>query len=199
MKMDPILTKAARFAGKKDYDGAIKTLEPEASRYYGSFTYCYLLAVSYLYSRIFGVALTYFKQAHKIKMRDTNTMLGLAALYLNHGDTDKALDLYLEVQSLDANDKIAKKALKIIRKNPGPENISAWIDSGRLHVLFPPFPRAEISRKSLTFGLLAGAAALCIIFGIAFASGSGPFERSRREIPAEITLTAEERDRKSVV
>jgi tetratricopeptide (TPR) repeat protein len=194
MKLDPILTKAVRLARKKKYDGAIKILEVEANRYYGSFTYYYLLGVSYLYSKIFGVALTYLKQAYKLKMRDTNTLLGLAALYLNHGDTDKAVDLYLEVQSIDSSNKIAKKALKIIRKFPGQEKISAWIDSGRLSSLFPAFPKVNIARKSLALGILAGAVVVCIAIGIAHMAGLTSFGSSPREIPTGITLTAEERE-----
>ncbi|MCL2374658.1 MAG: tetratricopeptide repeat protein, partial [Treponema sp.] len=108
MKLDAILTRAVRFARKKKYDEAIKTLEVEANRYYGSPTYYYLLGVSYLYSNIFGMALTYLRlAADQKKMRDPRALLGLAALYLNHGDTDKAVDLYLEIQTIDASNKIA--------------------------------------------------------------------------------------------
>ena len=194
MKLDPILTKAVRLARKKKYDVAITILETEATRYYGSFTYYYLLGVSYLHSKIFGVALTYLKQAYKLKMRDPNTLLGLAALYLNHGDTDKAVDLYLEVQSIDATNRIAKRALKIVRKFPGSENISEWIDSGRLPTLFPPIPKLDVSKKGLALGFVTGAAVLCIFFGIAHIAGMTSLGRSQREIPAGITLTAEERD-----
>jgi tetratricopeptide (TPR) repeat protein len=144
MTFDPVLIKAARFARNGNYDGAIKLLESEESRYFGSFTYYYLLGLSYLYSQVFGMALTNFKLAREQKIRDPLVLLGLAALYLNHGDTDKALDLYLEVLELDENNRIAKKALKIIRKYPGPENIAAWIDSGKLPVLFPPLPKLPL-------------------------------------------------------
>ena len=199
MKLDPILTKAVRFAGKRNYDAAIKTLESEANRYYGSYTYYYLLGISYLYSNVFGVALTYLKLAMEKKARDPLTMLGLAALYLNHGDTDKAVDLYLEVLVIDPSNKIAGRALKIIRKNSGAESISAWIDSGRLHVLFPPFPRLDISPKSIGFGIIAGAAALSLLFGIGVKTGLLPLPgglapKDNRTVPAEIILEKEEID-----
>ena len=196
MKLDPILTKAVMLARKKKYDEAIKTLENEVNRYYGSFNYYYVLALSYLHSKIFGVSLTYFRQAYEQKMRDPHTLLGLAALYLNHGDTDKAVDLYLEVQSIDSSNRIARRALKIIRKFPGPENVSAWIDSGGLPSLFPPFPQIDISWKKLTFGVLAGAAVLGVGLGIAFKAGAFSMSpgRSQRILPTEISLAAEERD-----
>ena len=193
MKLDPILSKAVSLARKKKYDEAISTLESEVNRYYGSFNFYYLLGLSYLHSKIFGVALTYFRQAREQKMRDPNTLLGLAALYLNHGDTDKAVDLYLEVQSIDSSNIIASRALKIIRKNPGPEAISAWIDSGALHTLFPGFPSTDLSRKKLTLLVMTGILALGLVLGIAI--NAGVFSSGgRRSIPAEISLTQEERD-----
>jgi len=197
MKLDPILAKAVRFARKKNYDQAIKTLEPEANRYYGSFAYYYLLGLSYLYSRIFGMALTYLRLAYDQKMRDPSTLLGLAALYLNHGDTDKAVDLYLEVQSIEESNRIAKKALKIIRKHPGPENISSWIDTGSINSIFPPFPKVGISRKSLVLFIVSALAVLLAASGIALMAGffslSGK-QPGRRTLPVEITLAKEERD-----
>ena len=194
MNLDPVLTRAVRLAGKKDFDGAIRLLESEASRYNGSFTYYYLLGLTYLYSRIYGRALSYLRLAYDQKMRDPNALLGLAALYVNHGDTDKAVDLYLEIQVIEPSNRIAKKALKIIRKFPGPENISAWIDSGRLHDLFPPFPKAAVSRKSVVLGIIAGAAVLCIALGIAWRAGYLPGRRGPRVIPSETNLAAEERN-----
>ena len=197
MKLDPILTKAVNLARKKNYDAAIKTLEPEANRYYGSFTYYYLLGLCYLYSRIFGVALTYLKLAYEQKMRDPSTLLGLAALYLNHGDTDKAVDIYLEVQSIEESNRVAAKALKVIRKHPGPENISAWIDSGALLTLFPPFPRVDVSRKGLVLKIAAALAILGLTYGIAAKAGFLPLpgnsaQRGRRVLPSEISLSPEE-------
>jgi tetratricopeptide (TPR) repeat protein len=195
MKLDPVLTKAARLARKKDYNESIKTLESEAHRYYVSFTYYYLLGASYLHSKIFGVALTYLKLAREQKMRDPHTLLSLAALYLNHGDTDKAVDLYLEVQSIDESNRTAKKALKIIRKHPSPEDISAWIDSGRLHTLFPPFPRAGINWSRLVPGIIAGVAVLTIAAGLAVKAGLlSPLDREPRVSSAELSLAREERD-----
>ena len=196
MKLDPILTKAVRLARKGKYDETIKILEAEANRYYGSFTYYYVLGISYLYSNIFGVALTYLRLAREQKMRDPHALLGLAALYLNHGDTDKAVDLYLEVQSIQASNKIAGRALKIIKKHPSPDEMSDWIESGKLSTLFPPFPRADITRSGIVFGLLAGVAGLVLAFGISVKTGliTLPSDRNLRSLPGEITLASEERD-----
>jgi len=195
MKLDAILTKATRFARKGKYGEAIKTLEIEVNRYHGSFTYYYLLGVSYLYRNIPGMALEYLRLASKQNRKDPHALLGLAALYLNHGDTDKAVDLYLEVQSLDESNKIAKRALKIIRKHPAPEEISAWIDSGKLHTLFPPFPKAAAARSNIALGVVAAAAGVFLALGISFQAGFffWPSDRGAREIPAAFELSSEER------
>ena len=196
MKLDAILTRAVRFARKGNYEQAIKTLEVEANRYHGSFTYYYLLGVSYLYANIFGMALTYLRLASdQKKMKDPHALLGLAALYLNHGDTDKAVDLYLEIQSIDAANKVAKRALKIIRQHPSPDEISAWIDSGKLHTLFPPIPKAEAARSGIALGALAVVAGLVLAIGISLQTGLlfWPSDGSQRELPDGFELTREER------
>ncbi|MCL2094266.1 MAG: tetratricopeptide repeat protein [Treponema sp.] len=195
MRLDPILSRAVRLAKKANYDGAIKILEAEAhNRYYGNFTFYYILGLSYLKSRIYGVALRYLNLALERKLRDTNTILALAAVYLNHGDTDKAVDLYLEVQTIDPRNSLAKKALGVIRKHPGPDNISAWIESDKLHTLFPSFPPVGISSKTLCVSVLSGLAVLALALGLSIRTGliSLPETPSQRVIPAELSLGREE-------
>ncbi|MDR2798913.1 MAG: tetratricopeptide repeat protein [Treponema sp.] len=159
MKLDPILTKAIRLLRRRNYDRAIKVLEPEVNRYRGIFTYYYVLAVSYLHTGVFNLAFTYFKLARDIKMRDPAVLLGLAVLYLRRGETDRAVDFYLEVQDQDEQNRIANKALKVIRKYSGTEDLSAWIESGGLAKLFPPLPPVPPSKAGiliLILGLLIG-------------------------------------------
>ncbi|MDR3138658.1 MAG: tetratricopeptide repeat protein, partial [Treponema sp.] len=100
---------------------------------------------SCLYTGDFGGAHVYFKQARDIKIRDPLVLLGLAVLYLRRGETDRAVDFYLEVQELDEQNRIAKKALRIIRKYAGHENLSRWIESGGLPGLYPPIPSLPLT------------------------------------------------------
>ncbi|MDR1567053.1 MAG: tetratricopeptide repeat protein [Treponema sp.] len=194
MKSDPLL-KANRLAHRGNYDRAIKTLEPEVNRYYGSYTYYYLLGVSYLHSKVFGMALTYLKLAREIRLTDVSTLLGLAALYLNHGDTDRAVDLYLEVQEQDEKNRIARRALKVIRKYPGPENMSAWIESGKLHTLFPPLPKLPRQPGRLAAALTGGAAVLLISGLILGRTGILPVPGgARRPGMTELALAREDQD-----
>jgi hypothetical protein len=146
-KLDPILTNAARLAKKGNYNGAARILSTEVNRYHGSFSYYYLFGVTCLYAGDFGGAKTYFDLARKAKIRDPLVLLGQAVLYLRRGETNRAVEFYLEVQDLDEKNRLARKALGIIRKNAGVEKFSAWIDAGKLPVLYPPIPVPAASRK----------------------------------------------------
>jgi tetratricopeptide (TPR) repeat protein len=140
MKLHPILTKAIRLARKGNHDAAIKTLEPEVNRFHDSFRYYYILGVSCLRVGDFMGAFTYLKLARDVKMRDPNALLGLAVLYLRRGETDRAIDIYLDVQDIDPKNPIARKALAIIRRHAGKDRLTEWLESGELHRLYPPLP-----------------------------------------------------------
>jgi tetratricopeptide (TPR) repeat protein len=196
MKLDPILTKATRFARSGNYAGAIRTLEPEVNRYYGSFRYYYLLGVSCLHVGDFGGALTYFRLAHDVKIRDPLALLGLAVLYLRRGETDKAVDFYLDVQELDEKNRTAKKALKVIRKYAGADTFSAWLESGRLPSLYPPIPSPGLSLVRIFIAAAAVLAALALCFGILVQTRllPNPFNlRGSRKVNSELSLNREER------
>jgi tetratricopeptide (TPR) repeat protein len=197
MKLDPILTKATRLARSGNYEGAIRTLVPEINRYNGSFRYFYLLAASCLHVGDFGGALTYFKVARDIKIRHPGVLLGFAVLYLRRGEIDKAVDFYLEVQELDEKNRVAKKALKIIRTYAGAGNFSAWLDSGDLPKLYPPIPSAGISRNRVLAATAALVVALALFTGLLlnFRIIPNPFIlRGDRRGITEIGLEREDRE-----
>jgi hypothetical protein len=167
-KLDPILTNAARLARRGNYSGATRILSTEVNRYHGSFSYYYLFGVTCLYAGDFGGAKTYLDLARKAKMRDPLVLLGQAVLYLRRGETNRAVEFYLEVQELDEKNRLAKKALNIIRKNAGAEKFSAWIDTGRLPALYPPIPVPAASRRrrvipALIMILAAGLGLFCYL------------------------------------
>jgi tetratricopeptide (TPR) repeat protein len=160
MKFDPILTRALRLARKGKFGAAIQKLENEQVRYYNSFTYYYVLGVLCLHAGDFGGAFNYFKRAREIKIQDPQVLLGLAVLFLRRGDTDRALDLYLEVLDKDGRNRIVPKALNGIRKHSGTDTFPLWIESGNLARFYPPLPRLPPRITLVVFGFLA-AAVLC--------------------------------------
>jgi hypothetical protein len=122
-------------------------------------------------------------------------MNGLAALFLRRGETDRAVDFYLEVQDLDPNNKIAKKALKVIKKNGGPEKIAIWVDSGKLPQLYPPVPKLSLSSNRLFLPLCILVVSAGILAGLVRFNVITPFKpRVEREGFAAAALEREERD-----
>jgi tetratricopeptide (TPR) repeat protein len=154
---DPVLIKATRLLRRRRYNRVIKLLEPEVIRYRENFTYYYILALAYLHTGIFNYAFDYFKRAREVKgrERDITILLGLAVLYLRRGETKPAVSLYLKVQELNEHNWIARKALKVIRKYSGTENLRLWSDSARrLKTLFPPLPPEPITTRTFALPLV---------------------------------------------
>jgi len=167
MKLDPILTKASRLARSGKYEAAIRLLQPEVNRYHGSFRYYYLLGASCLHSGDTGGALTYFRLAHETNSKNPLAILGLAVLYLRRGETDRAVDLYLDVLELSPKNRIAKRAMKLIRKYAGTEAFSALLlETGKISSLFPRVPFAGFYRKEILAAIGVFAAACIIAYGV---------------------------------
>jgi len=168
MISDPILKKAIRLAKRGKYDDSVKLLEAEVFRYRDSYIYCHILGLVCLYAGDFGGSFDYLNRAKKIKFKEPPTLLGLAALFLRREETDRALDIYLDVQDIDPKNNTAKKALKIIRKYGGTEEFGAWLARGKLASLYPSMPRVSISVKPLPVVIAAVvlAAAVVAVIGV---------------------------------
>jgi tetratricopeptide (TPR) repeat protein len=165
---DNILHNALRFAKKGNYGDAITILEREILRYRDSFRFYYILALSCLRTGDFGRAYTYFKSAHDIKNRDVNVLLGIAALNMKRGENARAVDLYLKVLDIEPANKCAKNALSILRKYGGSEDLHDWLETKKIHKLYPPFPREKLRPSQIitvAFGVLAAAALGTFIAG----------------------------------
>lgn len=196
MKLDPILFKASRLARSRKYEAALRTLEPEVNRYHRSFNYYYLLGSTCIRAGDFGGALTYFRAAYESKKNEPLAILGLAALYLNRREIDRAVDYYLDVLDIDPNNRVAKRALKVIRKQSGTDAFSAWLDSGKLASLYPPipFPGFLLREKIAGCGIMLVVCALAFGLLIRFKVVANPFSpRGTRQGIAGFALTGEDR------
>jgi len=174
MKLDPLLTKAALYARRGQYGKAIRLLEPEVLRYHDFHRFYYILAVSCLYSGDYGGAHTYFRRCRELKLQDSHTLLGLAVLHVRRGETDRAVELYLEVLDLEAASthpskiaiQIAKKGLAVIRKYGDKEALSAWLETGALKKLYPPLPPLPRSIRSGFFFILMAVLSIAALVGL---------------------------------
>jgi tetratricopeptide (TPR) repeat protein len=196
MKLDPILTKAVRLARRGSYNAAIETLEPEVNRYHDSFKYYYILGVSCLRVGDFQGALTYFKLAREVRIREPNALLGMAVLHLRRGETDRAVDYYLEVQELDRRNSIARKALAIIRRYAGRNRIADWLESGELRKLYPPLPSVPPDPRRLLLGALVALSLAGAVTAVLFRLHviSLPGSQGPRQILAGTALEQKDRE-----
>jgi tetratricopeptide (TPR) repeat protein len=194
MKFDSFLNKVAILAKKRDYEGALNALKDEEERYYGSFKYYYLYGIICLYSGNYAEAHENFNLARKIKLSDPDLMLCFAVLYLKRMDTVQAVHYYLEVQELDPKNKIAKKALAVIRKYSAGEALSDWMTEN-LSKLFPPIPAPSVTPKTILNVSLIFAAAVIIIFVILINVKvfSNPFKSKNQRPTSDFILSNPEK------
>ena len=183
MKTDLILTKAARLANKGKYGDAIQILEPEIVRYHDSFRYHYILGTSCLYSKDYGGAFTYLKRARDIKMQDPSVLLGIAYLFLHRGETDRAVDLYLEILELEPENSRAKKALGVIQKQENTELLIDFLESGKLKKILPPLVSVPFSFRKLILPLI-------VILACFFAVGTFQYITRSREQRSGYSISA---------
>ncbi|MBP5402308.1 MAG: hypothetical protein J6Y36_04015 [Treponema sp.] len=180
---------AKRLMARRDFGSAIKLLQSKAEVYEASFDYYCTLGIACLYIGDSGAANYNFELARKIKLQDSNLLLGQAAIFLRRGETDRAVQYYLDIQVFDPQNPIAKDALEFIRTKGDYETICKWADSGKLEQFYPPL---EFNPKII--GFVACAVALGIIFGIAFVNiftVKNVYQGKRGDL-SELALTTEE-------
>ena len=132
-----VLTIAWRFMRRRKFATAIKLLEARQDIYEGNFEYYILLGIACLYVGDIGSSSLYFQQARKIKLTDTRLLLGQAAIFLRRGDTERALQYYIEIKENDAGNKIARNAIEFIRMHGDYDTICRWVDTGRIEQFYP--------------------------------------------------------------
>jgi len=210
MKLDPLLTKAARYARKGHYGKAIRLLEPEVLRYHDTHRLYYILAISCLYLGDFGGAHTYFRRCRELKIQDSFTLLGLAALHVRRGETDRAVEYYLEILDLEGASshpskhaiRIAKRGLAVIRKYGEKEALSAWLETGALKKIYPPLPPHPRRLRTGFFVTLVTVLVLFVMTGVGIYTKvlPNPFVTTQKPIrPGMESLILDDAERKTPV
>lgn len=132
-----VLDRAKRSFARKRYYDVISLLEPEVIHYRDSFSFYFILGLACLYTGDIGGAGSYFQRARQIKMRDPDLLAAQAALYLRRGNTQQAVDYYLEILEYAPKYRIAKKALQFLRLKADEETISDLVSSGKITRFYP--------------------------------------------------------------
>ncbi|MCF0261055.1 MAG: hypothetical protein HUJ54_14440 [Erysipelotrichaceae bacterium] len=176
---------------RRHFGTAIKMLEGRAEIYEDNAEYYIMLGTACLYVGDIGSASSCYQHARHINLTNTNLLLGQAAIYLRHGNTEKALHYYLEILENDPNNKTAKDAMEFIRLHGDYETICRWTDTGKIQQFFPPLgpnPDKIFYGSLLTAACLAG----CIV-SLFFLSGKKKiYDGPRRDLNA-IVLTQDEK------
>lgn len=132
-----ILNQAWKEMRRRHFKDAINILGSGAELYEENVDYFIMLGTAYLYSGDVGTAYAYYQKARKIKYTNTNLLLGQAAIFLRRGDTEKALNFYIEVLENEPGNQTAKDAMEFIRLHGDYTTICRWADMGKLEQFYP--------------------------------------------------------------
>ena len=159
-----VLQFARKLMRRRKFSRAINLLEINRGRYSGSYEYYLALGTSCLYVGDYGNAWNAYEEARKIRVQGTELYLGQAVILLGRGETERAVQYYLDIQSLNPNNTVAAEALEFIRKsNNNYDVIKAYFDSGKIERFYPPLGmNPDLIRNCILGGLALG---LCISLG----------------------------------
>ena len=159
-----VLQFARKLMRRRKFSQVINLLEANRGRYSGSYEYYLALGTSCLYVGDYGNAWNYYEEARKIRVQGTELYLGQAVILLGQGKTERAVQYYLDIQSLNPNNTVAAEALEFIRKsNNNYDTIRAYFDSGKIERFYPPLGmNPDLIRNCILGGLALG---LCISLG----------------------------------
>ncbi|MBQ9630757.1 MAG: tetratricopeptide repeat protein [Treponema sp.] len=185
------LSIASKMMRRRQFSLAIKLLDGRSDVYEGNFNYYFLLGQACLYAGDAGTASSYFQKAREIKITDVNLLLAQAALFLRRGQTDRAIQYYLEALENDPQNQIAKDALDFIRTKGDYTTICQWVDSGKIEKFYPPLPKSSFKN----FGVIVlPLLALVLGFFVMYAFISNrSYARGNRADLSSIELTQDER------
>ncbi|MCR5723944.1 MAG: hypothetical protein K6G80_02510 [Treponema sp.] len=187
MAHSPLIS-ARSLLRRRSFAKAMTLLEGCEDMYRDSFDYWMTYGIACLYGRDFSYANTCFKRARKIRLMDTTLLLCQAVVFLWRGDTEQAIQYYLDVLDGDPENKIALKAMEFIRTKGNFEIIREWDASGKLKAFYPPLGVNPLTVTRILFSIVLGVG---IAFGILHVTHPRPMAQGRADLSA-LTLTVEE-------
>jgi hypothetical protein len=98
----------------------------------------------------------------------------------------------LEVQDIDGKNRIAKRALKILRKYSGSDDLTAWVEAGKLRNLYPPFPHEKLKPAKIVRNITVAVIVVAVAAGVVLVKFNPFPRRADREGFAESVLVQSE-------
>ncbi len=164
----------------------IVLLEPLSAVYRDNARFSVLLGSAYLFKEDSGGAYSCFRRAQSLDYRNVSGSLGLAAVYIRRGETDKAVQLYIEILEKHPRDRIARLGLLYLRRSSGTDEKLKARKVRRLYPMPPPrwgiFALVLIASSALALGLFLYPALV----------GAVQQSRPRRDGVSDIVLSSEE-------
>ncbi len=151
---------------RRKFADAISVLNAKREIYEDSFDYSYTLGLAFLYAGDTGSAAQNFESARKCRLNDANLLLAQAAIFLRRGDTERAVQYYLDILDLEPDNPDAKRALEFVRTHGDYEEICRWVDDGRIERYYPRLGVNPDQIRRLVLSLLLGA--LCGLAAVHF-------------------------------
>lgn len=132
------LKTAGKLLRARKFFNVITLLEQHEDDYRDSVDFYYYLGTACLYQDDRAGANSYFDAARKLTVSDPRIILAQAALFLRRGETDRAINYYLDVLETEPNNKIALKALSVIeQKSKSQELLHEFISAGGARKFYP--------------------------------------------------------------
>ncbi|MCQ2572355.1 MAG: hypothetical protein MJ182_00485 [Treponema sp.] len=186
-----ILHQARKEMARRHFGQAIKILESGAEIYQENADYYILLGTACLYAGDVGTSYAYYQKARKINLTNVTLLLGQAAIFLRRGDTEKAINYYIEVLENEPGNKTARDAMEFIRVHGDYTTICRWVDTGRIEQFFP---KIGVNPDKILYGTVL--AVFCIagsLFALSFAGRKTKNITGPRMDLSSIQLTQEEK------
>ncbi|MBN1835373.1 MAG: tetratricopeptide repeat protein [Spirochaetales bacterium] len=161
-----VIERAAQLYRKRNFSQVIRLLESQVFRFRENARFYRLLGCACLRTGDFGGAESYLRRADQLRSEDPEVLLGLAAVHLKRGESDKALSLWLRVLDLQPRNATALRGLELLRAASATERYPDLHDTKSLARLLPPLPvRSWTIVLPVIILAVAGAAALGYFLG----------------------------------
>ncbi len=158
-----LLRQASRLYRRRRYAHVIRLLESQIFRFRENPVFFYLLGSSCLRLGDLGGAESYLRRANQLRPQDAPTLLGLAAIHLKRGESEPALELWLQVTDFEPGNRRAARGLELLRRAAASQDPQLLRDPRRIGQLLPA---AGFSWRVLTLPLAALAAAALLAGGL---------------------------------
>lgn len=151
--------------------------------------FSFLLGCAYLYRGDTGGAYSCFRRAQSLDFRNADAAFALAAVLIRRGETDKAVQLYIDILERSPGHRRAARALEYLRK--GADASGTDQPDARARRLLYPVP--PVSAKP--FALAVSAVSFMVFLYLAVPVASRVLSAAKRERPgvSDILLSEDER------